>query len=92
MSDQQTDPKIESDDHNRSFPDAELRHRFGYHAGTPETILQHRDLRLMLQVIARDLDDMLPPSREKSLAFTALQEAGLWAHAAIAMQDPVVDE
>ncbi len=65
--------------------EAEIRRRFEYHAPNAET----RDLHDMLRVIeierAKMLNDLLPgESREKSLMFTALEEAQFWAHAHVA--------
>jgi hypothetical protein len=74
----------------------QIEHRFGFHKATVEgenaTLPKHRDTRLAFREFAEKLDELLPDSREKSLAFTALQEASMWTHCAIAMQAPTVDE
>lgn len=74
----------------------EIEHRFGFHKATVEgdnaTLPRHRDLRLRYKNFAAFLDDLLPDSREKSLVFTALQEASMWSHCAVAMDAPLVDE
>lgn len=74
----------------------EIEHRFGFHKATVEgdnaTLPKHRDMRLNFRSFAELLDELLPDGREKSLAFTALQEASMWTHCAIAMQAPVIDE
>lgn len=74
----------------------EIEHRFGFHRATVEgdnaTLPRHRDTRTAFKQFAAMLDEVLPDSREKSLAFTALQEASMWSHCAIAMDAPLVEE
>lgn len=74
----------------------EIEHRFGFHKATIEgdnaTLPRHRDTRLAYRAFAEQLDQLLPDGREKSLAFTALQEAAMWTHCAIAMAAPVITE
>lgn len=80
---------------NRLGPE-EIEHRFGFHKATVEgdnaTLPRHRETRLKYREFAEWLDENLPQSREKALVFTALQEASMWTHCAIAMDAPVVDE
>ena len=62
----------------------ELTTRFTYHApkpGQPETYVEIRDTAKGLAelVVAKT-----PESREQSLALTAIEEAVMWANAAIA--------
>lgn len=75
---------------------AEIEHRFGFHKATVEgdnaTLPRHCTLRLRFKDFARMLDEVLPDSREKALVFTALQEASMWSHCAVAMDAPLVDE
>jgi hypothetical protein len=75
---------------------AEIEHRFGFHKATVEgdnaTLPKHRDTRLAFRGFAAQLDALLPDSREKSLAFTALQEASMWTHCAIATVAPLIEE
>jgi hypothetical protein len=74
----------------------EIEHRFGFHKATTEgpnaTLPRHRYARTEFKAFAEKLDTILPDSREKSLVFTALQEASMWTHCAIAMDAPLVDE
>lgn len=74
----------------------EIEHRFGFHKATVEgdnaTLPRHREVRLAYRAFAEKLDELLPDSREKSLVFTALQEASMWTHCAIAMDAPTIDE
>lgn len=63
---------------------AEIERRFLYHAPNENTRKLHDDVREVTLDYALFLLDALPESREKSLAFTALEEASYHAHAAIA--------
>lgn len=67
----------------------EIRNRFGFHAGTPETIPQHEVVREAFISMAEFLDKKLPDGRAKSTAFTNLQVSAMWAHFGIAEQAPV---
>jgi hypothetical protein len=63
---------------------ADLANRFTYHApkdGQPET---YRALRDQAHELAEAINAAAPESREKSLAFTHLEQAVMWANAAIA--------
>lgn len=79
-----------------SIGSEQIEHRFGFHKATLEgdnaTLPKHRDTRLAFRAFAEQLDALLPDSREKSLAFTHLQEASMWTHCAIAMNAPLVTE
>ena len=69
---------------------AEIVDRYCYHKPTEQSVKEHEDLRIKFIFLASYLDGLLPNGREKSLAHTALQEASMWAHAAVALEDPVV--
>ena len=62
----------------------EIIRRLGFHPGTPETAPLYQANREGAIDLAMDWDFRLPDSREKSLALTAIQEALMWANAAIA--------
>ena len=74
----------------------EIEHRFGFHKATIEgenaTLPKHRDIRLKFREFASFLDEVLPDGRAKSVAFTELENASMWAHKAIAETAPVVNE
>jgi hypothetical protein len=75
----------------------EIESRFGFHKAAIEgenvTRDEHRYLRRQFKMFAEMLSDTLgDSSREASLAFTALEEASMWAHKAIAKNAPLVDE
>lgn len=66
----------------------ELLNRFGNHRAAIEgpnpNELQHTILRGEFTEWAEWLDQELPEGRNKSLALTALEEASMWSHKAVA--------
>lgn len=56
----------------------------GYHKATAETGPMHDAVRIHVKELAHWLIDNTPSGREQSLMLTALQEAQMWANAAIA--------
>lgn len=65
---------------------AEITARFAHHPPTTqERIDAHQEVRGGAEEFAQWLNEILPESREKALALTALQETALWANAAIAI-------
>lgn len=74
----------------------EIDHRFGFHKATIEgenaTLPKHRDVRLKFKEFAEFLDEVLPDSRAKAVAFTELENASMWSHKAIAETAPLVEE
>lgn len=81
---------------NTTFGPDEIEHRFGFHKGTIEgpnaSAPRHRDLRLKFREFAEMLDDVLPPGRAKSVAFTELENASMWSHKAIAETAPLSED
>lgn len=67
----------------------EIQNRFGYHAGTKHTIPKHEQVREGAIAFATYLDEIVPDGRAKSLMFTALQEATMWANFGIAEKAPL---
>lgn len=78
------------------FGETEIEYRFGFHKGTIEgenaTLPRHRALRVEFRNFAEFLDRILPEGRAKSVAFTELENASMWAHKAVAELAPVVPE
>lgn len=74
----------------------EIEHRFGFHKATMEgenaTLPKHKLIRLEFRAFAEELDRVLPEGRAKSVAFTELESASMWAHKAIAELAPAVSE
>ena len=64
----------------------EIERRFTYHRPEGQKVEDHEDIRRSFKVWAEALAAGLPEGREKSLAFTALEESSFWAHAAIARE------
>lgn len=65
----------------------ELESRFTYHApkdGQPE---RYERIRYKAKMLAAYINENCPESREKSLALTKIEEAVMWANAAIARNE-----
>jgi hypothetical protein len=67
----------------------ELERRFAYHAPTPGKVVRHGAVRQACLDAARIVVANTPPSREQSLALTALEEAMFHAKSAIARHPEV---
>ena len=68
--------------------DDEVRNRFEFHPATPSTGPIHDRIREVFRETAEwvnDAENLIPECREKSLSLTALQEAMMWANAAVAI-------
>lgn len=71
-------------DHN------ELTHRFAYHPPRDDAaVAAHETVRAKAFELARQLDELLPADRprEKALVQTHIEEAMMWANAAIARSE-----
>jgi hypothetical protein len=67
----------------------DVRRRFAHHPpATPRVVSLHEQARAMCGGVAIWVINNTHPSREQSLALTALEEAMFWANAAIARTDP----
>lgn len=66
----------------------DLANRFAYHK--PDTVKadRHERIRDILHIAAANIVDLTPASREQSLAITHLEDAMMWANAAIARHAP----
>lgn len=70
--------------------DSDLAQRFDYHPPAHDGIKHaHEDARYALLTVARIINELCPDGREKSLAITKLEEAMMWANAAIARKQSV---
>lgn len=67
----------------------EIVNRFGYHKATDKTGPQHQEIRGAFIELGMFLDELLPDGRAKSVAFTELESASMWANKAIAEQAPI---
>lgn len=74
----------------------DIENRFGFHKATVEgdnaTLPTHRDIRLRFREFAEFLDGVLPDGRAKSVTFTELETASMWAHKSVAETAPLVRE
>ena len=66
----------------------EVIQRFEYHPATGDKAPAIEHNRAAFIEIALRMTDRLPECREKSLCLTALQEAAMWANAAVAIHTP----
>ena len=62
----------------------EVETRFTYHSPTSDQVPKYQSIRDSAKDLAYIISDLAPESREKSLALTKLEEAVMWANAAIA--------
>ena len=68
--------------------DAAVRNRFGYTKLTKKGLRKMELFRKHFADLAEEIEnELLVPSREKSLAMTKLEEASLWLNKAIAESD-----
>jgi hypothetical protein len=65
----------------------ELRNRFTYHAPKEGQPQKYEKIRFNGHNLAEMFNELVPDSREKSLALTKLEEAVMWANAAIARNE-----
>lgn len=68
--------------------DEEIRDRVSYHAPSPAGIDRHALLSSVIATAMKAVNEVVPPGREQSLAFTHLEEAKFWASAGVA-RNPV---
>lgn len=71
---------------------ADFENRTAHHPPKTEAHAQlHADMRAAVQKLGAEIIGVLPSSRERSLALTALQECLMWSNAAIAYgPDPLL--
>jgi hypothetical protein len=67
--------------------DDELAIRFNYHAPAPAQVPLYEEMRDRALVLALFIRTTTEPSREQSLALTALDEVVFWTNAARARRD-----
>lgn len=66
---------------------AEMEKRFTYHAPKEGQPLRYNELRETAKALAVMILINCPPSRERSLALTHLEESVMWANASIARNE-----
>ena len=65
----------------------DIRNRFTYHPPSPAGVTRHGALTAAFVEIGLLIESTCPDGREKSLAFTKLEEAKMWASAAVARNE-----
>ena len=65
----------------------DLEHRFTYHPPKDDQPRRYEQIRDGGRALAEIIDVRCPESREKSLAITHLEQAVMWANAAIARNE-----
>lgn len=65
----------------------ELENRYTYHAPKESQPERYERIRYKAKMLAAYINEYCPDSREKSLAFTKIDEAVMWANAAIARNE-----
>jgi hypothetical protein len=66
---------------------AQIDNIFTYHAPFGDQTKKYEALRNEGRQLANAINDLCPESREKSLAITQVQQAIMWANAAIAINE-----
>lgn len=65
----------------------DIDNNFAYHSPTDEQISRYKDIRADARKFAKLIEALCPPSRERSLAMTKLEECVMWANASIARNE-----
>lgn len=65
----------------------DLDNRFTHHPPKGDQAIRYGRIRMDAKQFALMLNELAPDSREKSLALTHLEEAVMWANAAIARNE-----
>lgn len=71
---------------NRTFPDSEIEHRFGVQEKLEHTDFIYHSCSQQFVDLVKWLDEVVPGGRAKSLMYTALEEAQMWANKGISEQ------
>jgi hypothetical protein len=66
---------------------ADLNNRFTYHPPKDGQAERYQFIRATARAFATTINENAPDSREKSLAMTHLEDAVMWANAAIARNE-----
>lgn len=65
----------------------EMEARFTYHTPKGDQVERYQVLRDKVRELAELIDESCPDSREKALAMTNVEQACMWANAAIARRE-----
>ena len=64
-----------------------IKNNFMYHKPKEDQTSRYEEIRQNCKITAEVIETLCPDSREKSLAITKLEEAVMWANAAIARNE-----
>lgn len=64
-----------------------IDNNFMYHDPLPRQLIKYDMIRERAKSLAYLIDEIVPDSREKSIAMTKLEECSMWANAGIARND-----
>lgn len=67
--------------------DYDIENVFTYHSPEGNQACRYRKIRKAGKIMAQIIDEECPDSREKSLAFTNLEQSIMWSNAAIARNE-----
>ena len=62
----------------------DIENNFKYHAPKEDQPIKYEQIRTQAKAVAYWIEENCPEGRERSLAFTKLEEAVMWANASIA--------
>lgn len=65
----------------------DLENIYTYHAPNDEQAVKYAVIRKDAKELAYTINKLCPESRERSIAFTKLEEAAMWANASIARNE-----
>jgi hypothetical protein len=65
----------------------EIENMFTYHSPVGDQTDRYQELRQKARELAFTIEALCPSSREKSVAFTRLQQAIMWANASITINE-----
>lgn len=68
-------------------PGLNLERRFTYHPPIGDQVARYAALRDKAHELARLICELSPPSREQSVALTQVEDAVMWANAAISRNE-----
>lgn len=66
--------------------DKELTNRFTYHPPRTDNVAKFSTIRTEAMLFSKQINELVPEGREKSLAITKLEEVVMWANAGIARE------
>ena len=66
---------------------SDIDRNFTYHAPKADQPVRYDSIRSYGRAFAEMIESVCPPSRERSLAITKLEEAVMWANASIARNE-----